>query len=270
MRKRHDFRRFEARVARLVLARLALALGGALTFGCGEAHLGSNVLWSDDFESGDLSAWTANDEGDTRANEGSAVEVTSEVARRGRYALRLRANTEGVSGGGAAAQKRFAAPEPAYYSAWFYVPEDIQNRTSSWNIMAFDSIDPLDPEEPEKVWSGIHLNLRRLPNGELALLVFHNDRAYLQAPLAAPAATAQLRKWFHLEARFALSTEDGEIAVWLDGEPVYRFTGRPTGVGSVLQFSVSHSGRRLEPVVSELFVDDVMVSRDRVTPHGEL
>ncbi len=265
MRKRYDLRRFEARATRLVLA-----LGGVLTFGCGEAHLGSNVLWSDDFESGDLSAWTANDEGGSSASEGSAVEVTSEVARRGRYALRLRANTDGVSGGGAAAQRRFPTPEPAYYSAWFYVPEDTQNRTSSWNIMAFDSIDPLDPEEPEKVWSGIHLNLRRLPNGELALLVFHNDRAYLQAPLAAPAATAQLRRWFHLEARFVLSSEDGEIAVWLDGAPVYHFTGRPTGVGSVLQFSVSHSGRRLEPVVSELFVDDVVVSRDRVTPQGEL
>ncbi len=243
------------------------ALTGA---GCGDVELGSNVLWSDDFESGDLSAWTADDQGgQVTATEGSLVEVSAEVAHRGQSALRLRANTDSTAGGTAAAFRRFESPEPAYYSAWYYVPTD--TREVSWTIMTFDSIDPDDPDEPEKVWTGLSLKLRRLPTGELALYLFHSDRAYLQEPLAASPATAEFQRWFHIEARWVHSTEaKGEFAVWLDGVPVYRVTGRPTAQGRVLQFSVCNSARQLNPLTADLFVDDVVVSRDRMTPAGEL
>jgi hypothetical protein len=137
--------------------------------------------------------------------------------------------------------------------------------------MTFDSVDPEDPDEPEKVWTGISLKLRRLPTGELALYLFHSDRAYLQEPLAASPASVQIKRWFHVEARWVHSTEaNGELAVWLDGAPVYRIAGRPTAHGRVLQFSVCNSARQLDPVAVDLFVDDVVVSRDRMTPAGEL
>jgi hypothetical protein len=243
------------------------ALTGA---SCGDVELGSNVVWSDDFESGDLAAWEADSQGgQSAANEGSLVEVSDEIAHRGRFGLRLRADTEGTMGGTAAAFRRFESPEPAYYSAWFYVPTD--TREVSWTIMTFDSIDPDDPDEPEKVWTGLSLKLRRLPTGELALYLFHSDRAYLQEPIAASPATAQIQRWFHVEARWVPSTEaNGELAVWLDGAPVYRVTGRPTAHGPVLQFSVCNSARQLDPLTADLFVDDVVVSRDRMTPAGEL
>jgi hypothetical protein len=108
--------------------------------------LGSDVVWSADFERGDLSelaegsglggAYVA-DAGPSDA----AFVVTSEQAHSGRFSVKFTSvaaspPTSRYPTGGGGLYKEAVFPAEAYYSAWYYIPQKYQT-LADWAILKF-------------------------------------------------------------------------------------------------------------------------------------
>ncbi len=248
-----------------------------LALGCSDPlQVGNDLVWSADHESGDLEQWTGEGAGEaltprapgaqdaSAASLQSTVEVSSEAARRGRYAVKM-VNPTGW-------KDDFEGPEllhtagplgDAYYSAWFMLPA--QHRFEPYlTLMRLRSRD-LDGE----LVNGEELQLRGLASGGYVLSVFHNNSGFLLEPVADPAPLVAAGRWFQLEARYEPQSA-GRLRVWLDGTLYYDLQGRPGAPGSELVLSVCNVAQAAEPAPVVLFVDDAAVSLSRVSPSGNL
>jgi hypothetical protein len=243
-------------------------LCAVLTTACGEpVVLGSDILWSTDHESGTLDDWSSEQRGGAYPGprEGSAIEITSERARSGGYSVKL--TRPGIGADGGPLLFREIEASRAYYSAWYYVPS-APPAISYWTI---SQIRALPADDPDQAPHGINLNLRVLPGDEIVLLVFENDEAGLQAPLADPPAFVPVGRWFQLE--FAYEPEDGapgRLTVWLEGTRVYDVGTAPLIGEAGAYFMPCNVAKQLGSEPVEIFVDDVAVSRVRVSPEGIL
>lgn len=242
-----------------LLTLVCCALGG-----CSEpAFVGSDVLWSANHESADLSEWTEDGAGTFEVGEGDgSVGVSDAFSHRGRYAAKLEKRVEGTPARGAGPRllRYSKLPKHAFYSAWFLIPEDYDAK-SYWTILQFDSSRAASPVEDR----GINLQLRSLPDGNgLVLAVVFHLSAYLAAPLANPPPVVPTGRWFHLEAEFDAALETtGGIVVWLDGERVYDLRQRSTVDPATLEFLISNMLVDATPSPVVLYVDDVVISRTR-------
>lgn len=258
-------------------------------------QLGSDILWQARHEDGDLREW----ERDRRGGVVDGVaDVGEEHARAGRFAARL-VNPGDRIDAGPCLWRRFEGRARAFYSAWYLVPKAPTTR-SGWTLQRFQTLVPtagagdgageggnagvaLDADGgaggegpltdgPEGEWrSVISLGMRSLPDGALALYVFDHSREHLRLPIAVPPPILPEGRWFHLEVLYEAAPEpEGRLAVWLDGRPVYTAVGRNLGDGSNVTFAVCNAGESGEEEPTEVFVDDVVVSRIRATPAGRL
>ncbi len=268
---------------------LCVALVGAA---CSEpVQLGSEILWQARHEDGDLREW----EQDRRGGiVDGTVDVGDEHARAGRFSARL-VNPGNRIDAGPCLWRRFEGQPRAFYSSWHLVPKAPTTR-SGWTLHRFQTLVPekaagegggagMDPgaeggaggegplaDGPAGEWrSVISLGMRSLPDGALALYVFDHSRDHLRLPLAVPPPILPEGRWFHLEVFYESSAEpEGRLVVWLDGRPVYTVTERSLGDGSNVTFGVCNAGESTEDEPTEVFVDDVLVSRIRATPAGRL
>lgn len=228
--------------------------------------LGSDLLWSADHESGDLQQWASAAEEDPLRlpSEDASVEITTEQRRSGNHAIEL-VNPAAWDNEDAGPEllRTAGALADAYYSAWFYLPEDYRMDTSLTLLH-------LRSREPEgEVLNGEQLQLRSLPGGGYVLQVFHNHSSFLAEPVAEPAPHVAARRWFQIEARYEPHSA-GRLRVWLDGALSYDLSGRPGAAASEVVLSVSNVVERAEPAPLTLFVDDVAISLSRVGPEGQL
>jgi hypothetical protein len=232
--------------------------------GCGApVDLGSDLLFTAEHESGDLEEWLAGDEGGVTGDADGAVELSSDFAHRGRYSVKLTATSTGDDG---PSLFRELAADRAFYSAWYYLPK-AYDTVSYWTVQQFES----RTSDGDAVSAGLDLRLRTLPGGEVVLYVFHNEPEYLQSPLADPPPYVPVGRWFQIESEFVARTDaTGSLRVWLDGELVYTIEGRPTVKSETVHFAPSSLAIDIGPAPVELFVDDVAISRTRVTPDGVL
>lgn len=238
-------------------------LAACLALACSERlELGSDVLWSDGAESGDFSSWAADDGQATLLPEGSSIEITTGRAHTGRRALEL-VNPAAWAGEevGPELLHDTAALEERCYSAWFLLPEEYRVEPAL-ALMRLRSRD-----DAGELAGGEQLQLRSVPGG-YTLLVFNNNPAFLQEPVAERAPLVRAGTWFHLEARYAPES-GGRLRVWLDGELYYDLDGRPGTAGSDVVLSVGNVTERATPAPLHLFVDDVVVSAKRVGPTGQ-
>jgi hypothetical protein len=243
--------------------RIACCLAACLALACSERlELGSDVIWSDGAESGDFSGWARDESQALLLPEGSRVEITTERARSGRHAVELvnPAAWEGEETGPELLHEA-GALDDGYYSAWFLVPEEyrLEPALALMRLRARDDAGELA--------GGEQLQLRSVPGG-YTLLVFNNDAAFLQEPVAERAPLVRADTWFQLEARYERKS-GGRLRVWLDGELYYDLAGRPGSAGSGVVLGVGNITERATPAPVRLLVDDVVISASRVGPAGQ-
>lgn len=255
------------RYARAIQMERALLIASALaSVACGQPlDLGSDVLWATDHEGG-LDAWSDGNGGVELSDMAGDVAVSDERARSGHYAAELSVEATG-SHAYAVLRRSGDLPKEAYYSAWFLVPEQYVTR-SSWTIFNLQSS---DGETPNPITTGLSLNLRALPGGGYVLYVFHHDVRFLQAPIADPAPIIEPGRWFHLSVFFREASDDtGQLTAWLDGRRVYDLRHRPTGGRDHLHWSVGSVAANIPGGPARLFVDDAVVSLQRVAPEANV
>lgn len=246
---------------------LVLLLASTLCACSDRAYVGSDLFWFSDGEGQDTAEWSADAIGGEFAGfAGSSVELSAERAYRGSQSLHFVTPAVGEDSG-ASLYRSIVVPSEAYYSAWFLVPALYVTR-SYFVIMKFHSLDPSDRELYD---SGIDIRLRDLGNSEFMLYLLHHHPDFLQSPLPLPPPIVLPERWFHVEAFFRAAADGtGMIKLWLDGRLIYDLRERPTVNFDVAYFSVCSMAKDVEPTSVELYVDDVAVSRTRVTEKGIL
>jgi hypothetical protein len=247
------------RVRALVAACFSLACSDRL-------ELGSDLLWSADTESADLTQWASEP---ARAvllpSAATTVEVTSDERHGGRRALKLVNPAAWESEEAGPELLHDAGPlEDAYYSAWFFLPEDYR-LSAPLTLFHLRSRDA----HGEELHNGEQLQLRSLAGGGYVLQVFNNNAGFLLEPLPVLAPRVSAGAWFQLEARYQKKT-GGRLRVWLDGTLSYDLEARPGAAGSELVLCVGNVTERATPAPLLLFVDDAAISASRVTPEGHL
>ena len=247
--------------------RRAASLWACSLFGCSDQlELGSDLVWSADTESADLSQWAAvQSDAVLLPSAESSVEVTSEQRHGGRSAVALvnPANWDNEEAGPELVHD-VGAVDDAYYSAWFLLPVDYQLQPS----LTFLQLKSRDVSTGELL-NGEQLQLRSLAGGGYVLQVFHNSAGFLLEPVAEQAPHVVAGAWFHVEARYQ-PRSGGQLRVWLNGTLAYDLDGRPAPAGTGVVLSACNVAETASPAPLTLFVDDAAVSASQVTPSGQL
>ena len=112
--------------ARLILPMVLLL--AALAAGCGPLDVGSDLLWTARFETGDFSEWTGVAGGDAQAfpMPPNMIAVSNGQPHTGSYsaALTITAGSDGAQEN-AGLSRAAGLPVEAYYSAWYYLPQSV-------------------------------------------------------------------------------------------------------------------------------------------------
>ena len=268
--------------------------------GCGGTlGLGTDLVWSTGFETGDLSDWSAppGTGGTFESDAGGAnpsVTSTTEQAHTGAHSVKFAsvaaAQGSPYSPGGSCLYKEGAFPQAAYYSAWYYIPA-FSETLSAWSILKFMVPNGATAEDADvgdastsaaatqatalgrAIGTGelFDLSVLSLPGQLMTLVLFDARHQYLESPLPDPVPYLPIARWFQIECFYRNdSGPGGELTVWLDGVPIYDVK-RPTGGGTPpIVFAVCSLVNELSPQSASLYVDDVAISWTRVTPRGVL
>jgi hypothetical protein len=248
-------------------SRLALAgLASVLLLACSDrVELGSDLIWSADTESADLTQW-ATDPADAQLlpSADNSIEATSEARHSGQHALKLvnPANWDNEEAGPELLHD--AGPlEDAYYSAWFLLPEDYR-LAAPLTLFHLRSRDPVSGD----LHNGELLQVRSLASGGYVLQVFNNNAQFLLEPLPERAPRLSAGVWFQVEARY--QRQGGRLRVWQNGALSYDLEGRPGATGSNMVLAVCNVAGNATPAPLVVFVDDAAISATRVAPDGHL
>jgi hypothetical protein len=243
----------------------------SLTVACTDPlPLGSNIIWSANHETGDVTEWSLDGDGAGYVTDsGSGYVVVSEQAHSGSYSVKLTSSANGENVG-AGLFRYMGSRDEAYFSAWYYLPRAYQT-ISYWTIFRFQ---PSSPTDPTTTALGIDLNLRSLPEGQIALYVLQQQPVHLQWPIADPAPYVAVGRWFQIEAHYRNATDNtGLLKVWLDGALVYDIEGQDiettaTGMAQDFYWTPCNFTSDMIPAPVEIYVDDAVISRNRVSIDG--
>jgi hypothetical protein len=232
------------------------------------------IVWQADLETKDLSQWMLDTtRGDPKADSGLCMRpgrgVSDEQAHSGIYSMKLVINTFFTSG-----CRQFRTEEPAsgeayFYSAWFYIPELVEVG-AFWNLFQFKS--NVDGK------SGLFwkLDVRNNDAGEMMIVPVwdgpipgpHAGDPVKRIPYFQTEITMPVGEWFHLEAYLKQSEEfDGHIIFWQDGVELLNMDNvRTKWPGGYQNWSVNNYGNQLRPNPTTLYVDDLVISTERIGP----
>jgi hypothetical protein len=253
---------YVAKACHFGVATLALPLAIACT---DPLPLGSNIIWSANHETGDTSQWSLDGNGNTYVTDsGSQALVVSEQAHTGHFSVKLTSSVNGENVG-AGLFRHSGSSDEAYFSAWYFLPRAYQT-ISYWTIFRFQ---PSSPTDANTTALGIDLNLRSLPEGQTVLYVLEQRPDYLQWPIADPAPYVPVGRWFQIEALYRNATDStGRLKVWLDGVLVYDIENRVTGLAEDFYWTPCNITTDMTPAPVEIYVDDAVISRSRVSIDG--
>jgi hypothetical protein len=213
----------------------------------------ASILWSADYETGDLSQWLrshARQPGSGVFNSGgqdAIAQAQNRVVHSGRWALEAAIRNAYRAANGPRAVRMMVwtdrpwdeggrhFPSRAYYSTWLNVPHAYDPAKRQpwnpgdggwWNVMQFKSEDARRESQP--MWV---LNVSRTPSGELSL--------YLHSPVNRPSSyvpqqsrSFPIDTWVHVEVLYVSATDHrGEIAVFLNGERIIEVHSVVTSLG---------------------------------------
>lgn len=242
----------------------------ATQVGCQQIDVGSDLLWTARFETGDFSEWTSTPGGQTEATPAppSTVAVSDSHARSGQFsaAMTITAGSDGAQANSVLARAG-DLPTEAYYSAWYYLPRSVSVGTF-WVVFKFrERASADDPSTTTERWD---MNLATLPSGEMTLRLYDHATA-ADVPLDVPAPLVPVEQWFQVEAFYRPADDGtGRLTFWLDGQQVVDLAGAPTSPTTWVEWDVGSIGENLTPDTVTLYVDDCAVSRSRVGPTGAL
>ncbi len=273
-----------------------------LGLGCDRVvDLGTDIVWSTDFESDGLSAWSRapGTGGVYRVAGNPTIAASSEQAHSGITSVKITsAGTNAFPApyapGGAALYKFGELPSEGYYSAWYFVPRAVPAAVN-WNIVRFgypagpDAGTPLLPMGSAAAQATVDgggadagaqtpgapafaelfdVRLRYQPSGDTTVVLFDHRPAYREESMPTPVPIVPIGRWFQLELFYRNAGDgSGHLSVWLEGTLIYD-VARPMSTSPTIYFAV---GSLIEDgTPAELFVDDAVVSWSRVTPSGVL
>lgn len=233
---------------------------------CGpRIDLGSDLVWTAQHETGDLSEWASPAPGGSMTDATDAtVAISTAFAHSGKYSVKL---TNGAVGAVHTARlwHQGTFPTEAFYSVWYYLPRAYET-TVDWTILQFRT--PTD--DPTVISQFLDVDLRSLPGGELILSVFDHRGQYLRSPTPDPAIEVPVGRWFQIEVLFRNVADDsGSFTLWLDGKPYYAIS-RPMASAPAVYFTPCSITGDLSPSQSELYVDDAAISYDWVAADSML
>jgi diguanylate cyclase (GGDEF)-like protein len=222
------------------------------------------VLWSADMETGDLSQWAQPSSllasyhgGGVYDIRSGSVSVTDKVAHSGRYSLEMTID-DGAGASQAVRLFRWGEnPVMAIYSIWYLFPQTY-NPAHWWNVMQFKSkaTNPYDT-----LWV---LNVGNRPSGEMYFYLFDwqqrigHDQTVRDIPIG---------RWVHVEVLYRRSTtNNGRIAVWQDGVPLFDLRNVQTATSDEIQWSVDNYTDQISPAPATIYADDAMISTGRIGP----
>jgi hypothetical protein len=271
--------------------RTSACLIAFLSTACGRPlDLGTDVIWSTDFEEAGLSALSARPgTGGSYVSEAgeSSVTLSTDYAHSGRYSVKVMNSVslaqQGAEPAGGGIYKAGSFPEEAYYSAWYYLPRAYV--TTSWEILRFPGIRDPDagPDGGLNEVLDVALESREdtPQDHSMTLLLGDTNRLFLTSPLPVPPPIVHAGRWFQLEAFYRNATDsNGHFTLWLDGTQIYdvaRPTNSPVGDGSPnpdVYFTPCSLVHDLQPIGdagstnAAIYIDDVAISWSRVTPQG--
>jgi hypothetical protein len=255
-----------------------------LATGCSRPlELGTDVIWSTDFESGDLSAWSAapgtggsylsfTDAGADAGALNPSITLSTEQHHSGDHSLKIASlasipDPGPLPAGGGGVYKEGLFPENAYYSAWYYVPRPYVT-TTNWNILRFRGVVDADAGVDGGLSNLLDLNLISQGDGSMTLSLTDARHQYLTLGLPDPVPIVPIGRWFQIECFYRNTTDPtGRLTIWLDGVQIYDIV-RPTGPSAAVYFTPCSLVYEMVPTDAELYVDDVAISFSRVTPGG--
>ena len=250
-----------------------LSLLAALAWGCGpRLDLGSDLLWTAQFEGNTFDEWTGDGNGAAQAFPEGAnrVEISGVRVRHGSYAAKLTVEAIPGNAQGSAALTRSgdALPVEAYYSAWYYLPRSVSvsvNVGRYWVIFKFRQ---QNPDANGALGELFDLDLINLEAGEMSLQLYDHRRGAV-VPLDVDSPVVPVGQWFQIEAYYRNAQDDrGRLTFWLDGRPILDLANQPMAPTPFVEWNVCSIGADLTPSTAELYVDDCAVSRSRVGPNG--
>jgi len=230
------------------------------------------IFWSTGFESGNLNDYFENQGEFIRQSTLASYAVVNDPVFNGRHAAALTIDTHSLASGRAAAAYLFYYnnPDAGWYSAWIFIPEDTQP-LSWWNIWQWKSTYNGNSDQSVPMWI---LDLTSIPNqNNLQMkLVFRPDSNALKRAYANPSATINKGEWVHISTYYQKSMDtDGIVAVWLNGEEVYRVENvQTTETDNTLYWSINHYSETILPHPSTIYIDDVIISSERIEPSYRL
>jgi hypothetical protein len=236
--------------------------------GCGqELAVGSDVLWSARFETGDFSEWTATPGGTATAFPApNMFEASTERVHHGSYAAKLTVapGTDGAQAN-VGLVRSGNLPVEAYYSAWYYLPRTVIVGTY-WVIFKFRMRTVAD--DPSTSTELYDLDLTNLPSGEMSLRLYNHVTAG-DVALDVDAPVLPVGQWFQIEAFYRNAADStGRLTYWLDGRPIVDVAGPSGSPTPWVAWDVVSVAVNLTPSPAVLYVDDCAVSRTRVGPTG--
>ena len=224
----------------------------------------SDIIWSADTETGDISQWTEAQDGEAVFNTGTGeLTVTSAITHSGQYALQL-----AITGAAGTTQAvrifrwNDAAgnplPHEAYYSVWQYYPV-LATPALWWNVFQFKSIPP-GASESSPTWV---LNVGNRRTGEMYFYLWDQVHRRSYPPLAT--VDVPVGHWTRIEAYLKQSTtRSGAISIWQDGVLLYQLTNVQTTLGNQVHWSVDNYTDDIQPPDVTIYADDAIISTARV------
>jgi hypothetical protein len=249
----------------------ALAASGAA---CGQQiDVGSNLLWTARFESGNFDEWTGVAGGGTLMTLASDdLAVSNDHVHRGSFAAKMTITTSSDPVSVLSTLNRDGnLPAEGYYSAWYYLPQAASIPSAPilqyWAVMRFRG--RAVANDPSSELDRYDIDIRSLGTGEMTLRVFDYD-LFDDAAMVETDPLVPVGRWFQVEAYYRNAPDDtGHLSVWLDGRLVTDLA-RPTGTPGWIAWRVGTIGLNVNPKAVTVYVDDCALSRVRVGPTGLL
>lgn len=243
---------------------------------------GQTIYFSSNFETGDLSEWTANGRGSIYY--APPVQITTEVAHSGKYSARCHLANPSVQNMAKLLRWRIDRKN-AFYSAWYYFDEKyhvnkwgniMQWMTDPYGIPDSDSIRPTFFVEAFTVNNIRQLRLNHWavemgflpPDPKHPQQVSPGSGKYVQSnPIPIPNNT-----WIHIEAYYQTHKSNGKVIVWQNGVEVFNVSGVNTQdsvkPSEFVLFGVGNYMSKSESINQLLYVDDIMVTDYQVSATG--
>jgi hypothetical protein len=237
--------------------------------GCSQLDVGSDLLWTARFETGDFSEWTADAGGQAQAFPvpPNMIAISNGQAHTGGHAAALTITAAGDGTQENAVLSRVGGlPAEAYYSAWYYLPYSVSVGTF-WVIFKFRTrTNADDPNTADELYD---MDLATMSSGEMTLELY-DHRTGADLPLDVSNPIVPVEQWFQLEAFYrAANDNSGRLTYWLNGEQVVDITDAPSSPTSWVEWDACNVGEDLTPPTATLYVDDCAISRSRVGPAGQ-